>query len=201
MGTNFTDYNANNKVRLRRNAQRLKKADLSNNLPANSVELTQLQTITTDRILGRDTAGTGNIEQLTVSGGVEFTTSGGIQTSAFTGDATKAAGGTALTLATVNSNVGTFNTVTVNGKGLVTAASNTAYLTATNFVFHETPSGTINGVNTVFTLANTPTTGTEQVFLNRALQVPGTDYTISGATITFTGAPAGGAILRAHYLK
>lgn len=36
----------------------------------------------------------------------------------------------ALTLATVNSNVGTFNNVTVNAKGLVTAASNVAYLTS-----------------------------------------------------------------------
>jgi hypothetical protein len=35
----------------------------------------------------------------------------------------------ALTLATVNSNIGTFNNVTVNAKGLVTAASNVSYLT------------------------------------------------------------------------
>ena len=35
-----------------------------------------------------------------------------------------------LTLDNVNSNVGTFNTVTVNAKGLVTGATNTAYLTA-----------------------------------------------------------------------
>src|SRR2546421_7788050 len=53
----------------------------------------------TDRLLGRDTAGAGDIEELTVGGGVEFTGSAGIQTSAFTGDATKTAGGTALTIA------------------------------------------------------------------------------------------------------
>jgi len=87
--------------------------------------------IATDRLLGRDTACTGDIESLTVGGGIEFTGTGGIQTSAFTGDATKTAGGTALTLATVNSNVGSFGsatqvaTFTVNGKGLITAASNT----------------------------------------------------------------------------
>ena len=57
-----------------------------------------IQTITTDRLLGRDTTGTGVAEQLTVGGGVEFTGSGGIQTSAFTGDVTKTAGGTALTI-------------------------------------------------------------------------------------------------------
>ena len=52
----------------------------------------------------------------------------GNQTVTLSGDAT-GAGATSIgiTLATVNSNVGTFNTVTVNGKGLVTAASNTSY--------------------------------------------------------------------------
>lgn len=36
-------------------------------------------------------------------------------------------GSTALTLATVNSNVGTFNNVTINAKGLATAGSNVSY--------------------------------------------------------------------------
>ena len=39
-----------------------------------------------------------------------------------TGDVSTAAGAMATTLATVNANVGTFNGLTVNGKGLVTAA-------------------------------------------------------------------------------
>lgn len=51
---------------------------------------------------------------------------------AFTGDITNSAGALATTLATVNSNVGSFGSATqvgsftVNGKGLVTAASNTS---------------------------------------------------------------------------
>ncbi len=53
---------------------------------------------TTDRLLGRDTAGSGAVEELTVSGGIEFTGTG-IRTTAFTGDVTKTAGGTALTIA------------------------------------------------------------------------------------------------------
>ncbi|CAM5998845.1 unnamed protein product [Sphagnum balticum] len=49
---------------------------------------------------------------------------------ALTGDITAAGpGSAAATLATVNSNVGTFQGLTVNGKGLVTAASNQNYLT------------------------------------------------------------------------
>lgn len=63
-----------------------------------AVTFAKMQNISTDRLLGRDTAGTGDIEQLTVGGGVEFTGTG-IQTSAFTGDVTKAAGGTVTTIA------------------------------------------------------------------------------------------------------
>jgi hypothetical protein len=55
----------------------------------------------------------------------------GNQTITATGDATGSGTTTLpLTLATVNANVGTFNNLTVNGKGQVTAASNAAYLTS-----------------------------------------------------------------------
>jgi hypothetical protein len=55
----------------------------------------------------------------------------GNQSITLSGDAS-GSGATAITvtLATVNSNVGTFNNVTVNAKGLVTSASNVSYLTA-----------------------------------------------------------------------
>ncbi len=69
-------------------------ADVTGDLP-----FANIAQIATDRLLGRDTAGTGDIEALTVGGGIEFTASGGIQTSAFTGDVTKSAGGTAQTIA------------------------------------------------------------------------------------------------------
>jgi hypothetical protein len=78
-------------------------------------------------------------------------------------------------------------------------------LTASNFVTRETPSGTINGSNPTFTLANTPTTGTEQVYLNGLLLDPGAgnDYTISGGTLTMltTSIPASGDKLRVTYMK
>lgn len=57
---------------------------------------------------------------------------------------------------------------------------------AGTIVIREVPSGTINGVNDVFTLANTPTAGSEEVYLNGVLlQSGGEDYSISGDTITF----------------
>lgn len=78
-----------------------------------------------------------------------------------------------------------------------------AGLTASNFVDKETPSGTINGSNTGFTLANTPTAGTEHLYLNGLLQESGSgnDYEISGASITMTTAPVSGDKLRASYRK
>lgn len=65
---------------------------------------------------------------------------------AASGDLTLANTG-AFTFNTVNSNVGTFNNVTVNGKGLVTAASNVAYLTA-NEAITVTATGDATGVST-----------------------------------------------------
>lgn len=64
-----------------------------------AVTFAKMQNIATDRLIGRDTAATGDPEEISVGGGIEFTGSAGIQTSAFTGDVTKTAGGTALTIA------------------------------------------------------------------------------------------------------
>jgi hypothetical protein len=64
-----------------------------------AVTYAKLQNISaTDRLLGRDTAAAGNAEELTVSGGVEFTGSGGIQRSALTGDVTASAGSNSTTV-------------------------------------------------------------------------------------------------------
>lgn len=68
---------------------------LSNDL----VTFAVMQNIATDTLIGRDAAGTGDPESITVGGGIEFTGAGAIRTTAFTGDVTKTAGGTALTIA------------------------------------------------------------------------------------------------------
>jgi len=58
-------------------------------------------------------------------------------------------------------------------------------------VARETPTGTLDGTNADFTIATSPTAGSEHVFLNGALQEDGTDadYTIVDAVITFNDAP------------
>lgn len=68
-------------------------------------------------------------------------------------------------------------------------------------VSNETPTGTINGSNAIFTLANSPSpAGSLKVFLNGAFQTAaGEDYTLVGDTITFVNAPLTGSVLRAFY--
>lgn len=75
-----------------------------------------------------------------------------------------------------------------------------AVLTGT-FADNETPTGTINGSNTSFTLAHTPSpTASLSLYLNGQLLIAGgADYTLATATITMTAAPATGDVLRASY--
>ena len=91
--------------------------------------------------------------------------------------------------------------ITLGTTALVFAALSSAGLTSGNFVTRETPAGTINSSNVSFTLAFTPTAGTETVYLNGLEQNVTTDYTISGSTITYVVAPIAGDILRVSYLK
>jgi len=94
---------------------------------------------------------------------------------------------------------------TMSGDAAITSAgvvSISGGLT-THFVTREVPTGTINGSNVTFTLANTPIAGTECIFLNGLLQNvgAGNDYTISGATITFVVAPETGSVILVNYQK
>jgi len=83
--------------------------------------------------------------QVYVTGATPFTPS----LVTMSGDATIGSTG-ALTLATVNGNIGTFNNVTVNAKGLVTAASNAAYTTLGSF--SATSPLTYNNLTGVFAI-------------------------------------------------
>ncbi len=65
---------------------------------ANAITFAKMQQIGTDKLIGRDTAGSGNAEQIGVTGGIEFDGAGNIRSSAFTGDVGKSAGGTVLTI-------------------------------------------------------------------------------------------------------
>lgn len=104
-----------------------------------------------------------------------------------------------------------------NGSGVATATtisgdatiSNTGVVTvnaikAANYVTSEVPSGTMNGSNATFTLANTPIANSECVYYNgtRLLRGVGEDYTISGPTITMISyIPINGDKLIVDYVK
>lgn len=98
---------------------------------------------------------------------------------------------------------GTGITVT-NGAGTITVANSAPSPT---FVDSETPSGTIDGVNKVFTLANPPSPAGSLILVMAPTagvghgQLQGIDYTLASATITYTTAPPAGANHRAWYRR
>lgn len=55
--------------------------------------------------------------------------------------------------------------------------------------YNETPTGSINGINTIFTLSQTPAANSLVLTLARQPQILGVDYTITGNTITYTSPP------------
>ena len=74
------------------------------------------------------------------------------------------------------------------GSGLTGGGGTTA---SVQVAVRESVGGTMNGSNTAFTLAHTPKSGTEMLFLGRVLLQSGggNDYTISGLNITMLTAP------------
>ena len=97
---------------------------------------------------------------------------------------------------------GTYNSVTVDTYGRVTAATVVSTLEQSRYIIRETPSGATNGVNTTFVLANTPIVGKEQVYKNGVLQESGVgnDYTITGNTITMLVIPSTNSKIRVNYI-
>jgi hypothetical protein len=66
----------------------------------------------------------------------------------------------------------------------------------------EVPSGTVNGSNVTFTLSFTPDdSASVSVYLNGLSQRVTTDYSITGATLTFVTAPALGQGVFVTYQK
>ncbi len=70
-----------------------------------------------------------------------------------------------------------------------------------SFVDGEVPTGSINSSNLIYTLANTPISGSVQVFWNGIKSRAGVGHTISGTTITMATAPETGDTLEVYYRK
>lgn len=83
-------------------------------------------------------------------------------------------------------------------------ATNTggAGLFVSDNVYDEVPSGTINGVNTVFTTANDFISTTIRVYFNGLRERQGGCYTVTDTNeITFTSAPKTGDEILVDYIK
>jgi len=77
---------------------------------------------------------------------------------------------------------------------------NRSVVNSTSPVYSETPAGTIDGSNKVFTLSNIPISGSLQLFLNGMYMTgSGEDYHLSSLTITFINAPVPGSVLRSFF--
>lgn len=109
---------------------------LSTTISANAVTYAKFQQVAASSLVGNATGSTANATGITI--GATLTFSGAaLQTTAMSGDITSPANSFVTTLATVNSNVGSFTNanVTVNAKGLITAVSSgaaTTYYTYNN---------------------------------------------------------------------
>lgn len=69
-------------------------------------------------------------------------------------------------------------------------------------VFNETPTGLVNGVNTIYTTTNNYRSGSTRVYLNGLRQKPGTHYTESAVNqVTFVTPPPGAALILIDYGK
>jgi len=149
-------------------------------------------------ISGGTAAGTWDVAYTAAGGGGSVTTVSVVSANGFAGTVATATTTPAITISTTITGV-----LKGNGTAISAAVASTDYMAPSSFVTRETPSGSVNSSNTTFTLANTPLSGTEQVFLNGLLQEPGAgnDYTISGATITYLTAPTTGDRLRVSYQK
>jgi uncharacterized protein YoxC len=111
---------------------------------------------------------------------------------------------------TVNTNVSSLSTLTTNVGTLgssVTNLTNTvnslgAGGSSAMFVDSETPAGTMNGTNGVFSLAQTPSPSASlSLYRNGLLQLNGVNFTLAGTAVTFTASniPVSGDLLEAYY--
>lgn len=75
-----------------------------------------------------------------------------------------------------------------------------SYMAYPNFIFDEMPQGSFDSVNKVFTLIGAPSPPTSlQLYLNGSLLSAGTDYSLSGNTITMYYPTGVGNTLYAYY--
>lgn len=107
-----------------------------------------------------------------------------IKATAFSGSLTKLSDGSDYLIAGSNISLTTGS----NGSVTIATSGSTGNSSLVKMAFNESPGGNINGMNKVFTLANSPDpVSSTQVFYNGQLLTRGNgkDYNLAGSTITF----------------
>jgi hypothetical protein len=113
-------------------------------------------------------AGTGGGTPGGTANQIQYNNSGAFGGFTMGGDATLVASSGILTLSTVNTNVGTFQGISVNGKGLVTGATNMGYAPLASPTFTGTPAAP-----TVATADNSTTIATTAYVKNQGYATSG----------------------------
>ena len=76
-----------------------------------------------------------------------------------------------------------------------------SYFSNYEIITSDSLSGTINGVNNIFTISNVIIPDSEELFVNGLKLTKPNDYNISGITITLTFSPNINEIITINYLK
>ncbi len=122
----------------------------------NAVTYGKFQTVAASSLVGNSSGSTANAGGITLGATLAFSGTA-LQTAALSGDITTPSNSFVTTLATVNSNVGTFGSaslvpiITVNGKGLVTAVTTASIANCGNLTGDVTSVGCASTLATVNT--------------------------------------------------
>lgn len=166
-----------------------------------SVTYAKIQNVTTDRLLGRDTASSGAVGEISLDPTLEFTGSDSIRRAALTGDVTAPAGSNTTTIANnavTDAKLRQSAGLSVVGRS-ANSTGNVADITAgtdgdvlrrsgTTLGFGTIPNTSVTGLGTAAT-QNTGTSGANIPFLNGNNTWSGTNgfQAVSSTTLTTTG--------------
>ena len=118
-----------------------------------AVTYAKIQNVANARLLGNNSGGAAALSEIALDSSLAFSGASTLQRAALTGDISAPSGSNATTLATVNSNVGSFTNanVTVNAKGLITAASSGSSTPTNSWAYGRGGDGAavFDGVNAV----------------------------------------------------
>jgi hypothetical protein len=156
----------------------------SGDFTANLVPISSLANMTSDRLLGRDTAGSGAVEEVQVGAGIEFSGAGRIQRSALTGDVTASAGSNTTAIAAgviVNADINSSAAIALSK--LATQAANTVVANATG----STAVPTAIALSASELLGRGSTGNVAPIVLGTNLSMSGTTLNASGGS----GSPGG----------